>query len=88
MFGPTESNDINLIPPRLQGIYKNPYRVFGLDENNATISMVLRLICPLAHVLAATPHLSPRSCAYSTIPLIFVIITHNFCVNAGSRLIS
>ncbi len=52
MFGPTESNDINLIPPRLQGIYKNPYRVFGLDENNATISMVLHLICP------------PRSYAY------------------------
>ncbi len=76
MFGPTESNDINLIPPRLQGIYKNPYRVFGLDENNATISMVLHLICPLAHMLTRT------------IPHILVIITHNFCVNAGSRLIS
>jgi hypothetical protein len=50
------SNDINQLPIGLQNIYKTPYRVFGLDESTATISMVrdsFRKIC-----LIMSPHFS------------------------------
>lgn len=35
-----ESDDVNLLPIELVGVYRNPYRTFGLDENSNSTQVV------------------------------------------------
>ena len=50
------SNDINLLPFHLQSVYKNPYRLFGLDESSATVAQVREAF--RKYCLIASPYFS------------------------------